>query len=72
MIAKQISFASPKGRDIAKAVFKSANIGQQIRGERISEASEGESSEHSDATSSEGSGSDSSIEAAINGEDETE
>jgi hypothetical protein len=65
-------------------VFKSVNLGQRksgsgnqaqinLGGQHISEASEGESSnEKSDTTSSEGSGSDSSIEAAINGGDESE
>ena len=75
-IAKQISFASPRGRDFAKALRESANIGQKNPvNAHISEASEGDSDDssvRSDTTSSESSGSDSSIEAAINGSDETE
>lgn len=72
IVSRQISFASPRGRDIGIAVKNSSGVVNAVVQENpISEESSG-SSEHSDQTSSEGSGDDSSIDAAINGEEETE
>ena len=71
LIEKQISFSSPKGRDIVHAVRDNSDKIQSHA--KIEEHnSEDESSEKSDATS-ESDGSDtSSIDAAFNGEEETE
>ena len=76
-VKKQISFQSPRGRDIAQAVrISSSNqVNMALQQSNIPEAeSEGSSSEKSDTSSSSSndSGDDSSIDAAINGEEDTE
>ena len=72
LVAKQISFASPRGRDIQAAVRKNSQQAVQANQGHITEREREESSsEKSDATSSSSSG-DSSIDAALNGEDDTE
>ena len=75
LVAKQISFASPRGMEIQKAVRKSS---QQLKKQPaqiddvVDEQSDDDSSAKSDATSESNSSSDESIDAAINGEDDTE
>lgn len=71
LVAKHISFASPRGKEISKAVNKSSQKIAPQPSQIDEENSEGESSEKSDATSSSCS-SESSIDAALNGEGETE
>lgn len=72
-IAKQISFASPRGNEIVKAVRVSSQKMPAAQNANIAEAhSEDESSEKSDPSESDDSESSDSIDAAINGEEETE
>ena len=73
LIAKQISFSSPLSKDIIQGVQFNSNPSSKANQQAaIREAdSEDDVSEKSDPSSSEND-SDSSIEAALNGEEETE
>ena len=77
VIARQVSFNSPSAREVIKRLSSTDRVRQAaaIKPNKIDEEdSEGDEDEEekSDATSSDDGSSDSSIEAMINGDDETE